>query len=217
MIWKLKSKEETLHDENVNLETEEVPDDHNFCPNCGNELNDTHTFCDNCGFNLANPETAPQKENIIEKYKIPIIAGIIVAIIVIVGLIALTSLGSESTEYKMPPQTITVGAEYFEIPGEFVGDPSSIDVKSDGGVVSFSEGWSDGYEHIYISVMSSAYAVDLESVAASEGGIHKNLMGYDGYYNEEDLSHYSFTFVLDDKLCVIETSSPYLFDDIKVL
>lgn len=211
--------------ENVDLKTEEqttdmtesILEDHNFCPNCGKELNNAHTFCDNCGFNLANPETSPQKENFIEKYKIPVMVGMIVVIIAIVGLIAMSSFNDESSYVKLPPQTVTVGAEYFQIPGEYVGDPSSIDVKSDGGVTSFSQGWSDGYEHIYITVMSSAYDVDLESVVASEGGIHKNLMGYDGYYSEDDVSHYSFSFVLNNKICVIETSSPYIFDEILVV
>ena len=208
---------ESIVEEQVEEPVENNLDDHNFCPNCGTELNNTHIFCDNCGFNLANPETEPQKENFIEKYKIPIIIGIVVLIIAIAGLIALSTYNTENTDIELPPQTVTVGSEYFQIPGEFVGDPSSIDIKTDGGVVSFAEGWTHGSEYIHIVVLSSEYNADLESVAASEGGVHKKLMGYDGYYSEDDVSHYSFTFVLNDKICIIETTSPYLFDEIQVL
>lgn len=130
---------------------------------------------------------------------------------------AIASMMTTPEPIDLPAQDVTVGTEYFRIPGEFRAVPGSFDIKSEDYVFSNSESWSDGYDTINIAVMSSAADVDLESVAGSEGGVHKTMMGYEGYYNEIDINDYSFTFVLDDKICVIETTSPRLFDVITVL
>ena len=188
-------------------------DEINFCPNCGSEIADGD-FCDKCGTNLKNPQTNVTK-NILEKYKIPIIIGGIILVLIFAGLI-INSM-QEPEPIELPAQTVTVGAEYFEIPGRFALGAGPLDIDTANGVTSFSQSFKGDMDVINIAVLSSGYGVDLEEVVASQGGVHKNLMGYDGYYSELDMGDYSFAFVLDNKICVIETTSPYLFDEIKVL
>lgn len=200
----------------VETQKPKIDEDVNFCPNCGKELEDSAYFCEHCGVNLANPVEKSDYKDFIEKYKLPIIVGGILIFLVIIGMIFLTS-SHESSQIDLPAQTVIVGTEYFEIPGRFHTSPTSFDIDTDGGVISFSQSWSDNTDSFNIAILSSGYNVDLDSVAASEGGIHKNLMGYDGYYNEIDVGDYSFTFVLDNKICVVEASSPYIFDEIKVV
>ena len=183
----------------------------NFCPNCGEKLEDSEYFCQHCGVNLTNPNPKP---NFLEKYKLPLAVGVILIILLIIGIILFTS---SNTPAELPPQTVTVGGEYFEIPGRFYTVPSSFDIDTSGGIVSFSQSWSDDMDSFSIGIISAgASSADLESVIASEGGVRKNLMGYDGYYNEIDVGDYSFAFVLHNRICVVEASSPYIFDEIKV-
>lgn len=188
----------------------------NYCPNCGSELQKESVYCEECGVNIENPEMRPANgESLIQKYKIPIIILAIVAIIGISG--AIISSMSEPEPIELPPQEVTVGAEFFMIPGEFTAVPGSFDIKNDNYAFMNSQSWSDGYDTINIAILSSAVDTDLESIAGSEGGVHKTMMGYEGYYDEVDVSDYSFIFVKDDKICVIETTSPHLFDEISVL
>lgn len=188
----------------------------NYCPNCGSELQKESVYCEECGVNIENPEMRPANgESLIQKYKIPIIILAIVAIIGISG--AIISSMSEPEPIELPPQEVTVGAEFFMIPGEFTAVPGSFDIKNDNYAFMNSQSWSDGYDTINIAILSSAIDTDLESIAGSEGGVHKTMMGYEGYYDEVDVSDYTFIFVKDDKICVIETTSPHLFDEISVL
>lgn len=188
----------------------------NYCPNCGSELQNGAVYCEECGVNIENPEMRPANgESLIQKYKIPIIILALVAIIGISG--AIISSMSEPEPIELPPQEVTVGAEFFMIPGEFTAVPGSFDIKNDNYAFMNSQSWSDGYDTINIAILSSAVDADLESIAGSEGGVHKTMMGYEGYYDEVDVSDYSFIFVKDDKICVIETTSPHLFDEISVL
>lgn len=208
------SKIESIQTSKINKSSD---DKSAFCPNCGESLEDSENFCVNCGFNHNASEIADEKKNLIEKYKIPIIIAIIAIVLIISGLIASSLMSPDYSNVELPAQTVTVGSEYFKIPGEFVVDPSSIDVTTESGVVSFSQGWKTSTEHIYIGIITSGYPnVDLDSVAALNGGVHKTLMGYEGYYNENDLGDYSFSFVLDNKICMIDVSSPYLFDEIEI-
>jgi len=199
-----------------NIEEVEKEVEFKYCPNCGNKLQKEAVFCEECGVNLENPEMKPaNEESLIQKYKIPIIIIAIVAIIGISG--AIISSMSEPEPIELPAQEVTVGSEFFRIPGGFSAVPGSFDIKTENYVFSNSQSWSDGYDTINIAVLSNGIDVDLESVAGSEGGVHKTLMGYEGYYDEIDVNDYVFTFVMDDKICVIETTSPHLFDEITVL
>lgn len=187
-----------------------------YCPNCGAYVADSENFCDECGTNLKTPSIQTDA-SFIEKYKVPIIVAIIVVIFIFAGLIALGSFNQDTGPVELPPQRVTVGAEFFEIPGQFAINAGPLDIDTQNGVTTFGQSFTYNYDTISIGVISSYQNIDLESIAASEGGVHKTLMGYDGYYNEIDVNDYSFAFVLDGKLCVIETTSPYLFDEITIL
>lgn len=183
-----------------------------FCENCGNRLEDGEEFCSECGKDL----NALPKESFTEKNKKALIVGGVI-IIALIAVIAITSFISYNQQpVELPDQTVTVGAEYFVIPGDFYSSPTSFDVDTSGGTVSFSDSWKNDRDALSISIISSGYDVDLESVVSSQGGVKKSLMGYDGYYKEIDVNDYCFAFILDGKICVIETTSPHVFDEIEV-
>ena len=64
--------------------------------------------------------------------------------------------------------------------------------------------------------MTIPYNVDGEEVAASQGGVYKNMMGVNGYYIEDN-GVYTFAFVDGTYLNVVSASSPYLLDEITYL
>lgn len=184
-----------------------------YCHNCGEKVEHENEFCENCGTSLT-PQQQPKYKEFIKKNKIPLIisaTAIIVLLIVIVTLsIAPTTLIDVGT------QTISVGSNRFEIPGDYEVDPSSIDVDYTGYNAVFSQAYSNGDEVIGIGVMNIPYNVDGESIAASDGGIHKSLMGVSGYYTESE-GLYTFTFVDGAYLNIITVTSPYVFDEITYL
>ena len=187
-----------------------------YCINCGANVTNAENFCEECGADLNAPPKQTD-ESFIKKYKFPIIVAVIAIILVFAGLIVMSSFNQNTGPVELPQTTVTVGAEYFKIPGQFAINADPLDIDTRDGVTSFSQSFSYNHETINIAVMSSMYDIDLESVAASQGGVHKTLMGYDGYYDDSDINHYSFAFVLDGKICLIETTSPYLFDEIEVV
>lgn len=193
---------------------DELPVSNNTCPNCGENIEDSENFCENCGHDLKNQNVA-KKNNFIKQYKIPLIVG---ATILIVAVIILAAISFVPTEKNVGTKVVSVGSHEFEIPGDYVISPSSIDVDYTGYSAVFSQGYSnkDG-EIIYLTVMTVPYNVDGESVAASNGGVQKNMMGVNGYYKENDVDVYSFAFVDGKFLNVVGVSSPYIFDEITYL
>lgn len=187
----------------------------NFCDKCGKEIDEGEEFCSECGNDL-NADMKSEESFIEKNRKAILIGGIMVAVVLAIIIIP-SFMGQNDAPVTLPPQTVTVGSEYFEIPGDYYSSPASFDIDTYGGVISFSDSWKNSKDSFSIAVLSSSYSADLESVIASEGGIHKKMMGYDGYYQEIDINDYSFTFILDGKICVIEATSPHVFDDIKVL
>ncbi|WP_405315354.1 double zinc ribbon domain-containing protein [Methanobrevibacter sp.] len=187
----------------------------NFCENCGNEIEEGEEFCSECGNDLNIP--LKSEGSFLEKNRKVLLVGGAMILVVLAIILIPSFMSYNNAPIELPPQTVTVGAEYFEIPGDFYSSPASFDIDTYGGVISFSDSWKNSKDSLSIAVLSSSISVDLESVIASEGGIRKNMMGYDGYYNEIDVNDYSFVFILDGKICVIETTSPHVFDEIKVL
>ena len=183
----------------------------NICPSCGESTKYNENFCENCGTDLNTPQTARKKININEKNKIPII---IIATVVIVVVIIAATLAFTAKPADVGTQRVSVGINDFIIPGDYKIDPSTIDVDYTGYNAVFSQGYSNGDEIIYIGVMNIPPGVDGESVAASQGGTHKSLMGVSGYYTEDGDGFYSFAFVDGAYLNVVTVSSPYVLDEI---
>lgn len=199
----------------VSIETD---DQNNYCTNCGESIADSENFCENCGAELNAPSAVKKdsivdrikNEKILEKYKVPII---IAATVIIVAIIIYATLVITAPEPDVGTRMVTVGTNSYIIPGDYRIDPSSIDVDYTGYNVVFAQGYANAEEAIHISAMNIPYGVDGESVAASQGGVYKNLMGVDGYYIEDD-GYYTFAFVDGAYLNVVTTTSPYVFDQI---
>lgn len=59
-------------------------------------------------------------------------------------------------------------------------------------------------------------SVDAHDILKEVGGENRNIMGYDGYY--EDLSDaYAFSFVKDNKMVTVYSSSPDIFGSVEVV
>ena len=184
-----------------------------FCPNCGASVINSENFCEDCGASL-NSQNSPKKESFIEKYKIPIIIGIVLIIALIVGWAL--SLSINEPVKDVGTQTVEVGSTDFSIPGDFRIDPSTIDVDYKYSTATFAKGWSNEFDGLYISTMLVPYNVDAQEVLASEGGVQKNMMGYEGYYTEDD-GVYTFAFETGGYICVVSASSRYVLDEVTCL
>lgn len=181
------------------------------CPGCGESIKNNENFCENCGTKLNTPKAVPKKGNFIRKNKIPII---IIATVIIVVVIIAAAISFTAKPADVGTQRVSVGINDFVIPGDYKIDPSTIDVDYTGYNAVFSQGYSNGEEAIYISVMNIPPGVDGESVVSSQGGTHKSLMGVSGYYTEDGNGYYSFAFVDGTYLNVVTVSSPYVLDEI---
>ena len=184
-----------------------------FCPNCGNELSDNDDFCSECGTNLNSPAVSFTQKN----RKPIIIAGCILAVVIVAVISASLISNLNSQEETLPPQNVEVGSTNFLIPGDFSLDPSTIDIDYKYSSAMFAQGWSnpDG-EMIYISTMTVPYNVDASDVLASKGGVEKTLMSHEGYYTEDD-GIYNFAFEDGGYICVVSVSSAHLLDEIDCL
>lgn len=186
----------------------------NTCPNCGKNIENSLNFCENCGTKINTLQIVTKKENIFEKYKNPII---ILATVVIIAIIIAATLSFTAKPADVGTYTVTVGSNRFEIPGDYVVDPSTIDVDYTGYNVMFSQAYTNKDEIIFIGVMNVPYGVDAQQVVSSQGGVQKNLMGVNGYYSQDGNGYYTFAFVDGAYINVVTVSSPYILDQITYL
>lgn len=208
---KLNENAKFCHECGNSINSNSIKDKINQCPECGRKLDKSKQHCEHCGakLNILNNQSKDH-ENFISKYKIPLII-IIFASIIILSLFIISSLYTEPS-----PNIQVVEVETFQLPSDFKLDPSSRHMENDNGVITSSKMWTDGKDYIGIIVIHSGYRVDLDAAAANIGGVKKTLMGYEGYYLENN-TIYSFAFPLNGKLCIIAVSNPQLFNEIKVL
>lgn len=178
-----------------------------FCPNCGENLKTDDYFCKNCGFKIKEPKK--QKESFLDKYKTTII--VIAAILAV----AIVSFGAYSMLSPTASQEVQVDEVSFTIPDTYA-ENADLDTSEEESQMTYkSKYFDDGENSIQIDVMRSK-DVDVKDVAEEMGGEKKNMLGYDGYY-EELSDAYSFTFVKDNSLITIYTSSYDVFNQIEVL
>ena len=173
-----------------------------YCRNCGVKLKEKDVYCPNCGEKSITPN-----QSFFNKYKLPLIIIAIVAIILI-SFVVLT------------PQTqiVRVDNVEFEIPANYVNDPSRTDVNYDGNVKSSAMGWSNDKTYIEIGVTRTpGSGINSKEVAANVGGSPTKMLGYSGYYQKYDNESYSFVFGLKDKVCMVYVSDYDAFNDIKVI
>ena len=114
-------------------------------------------------------------------------------------------------------QDVQVDTFSFSIPeGYELNEDLSIN-ESDGKDRLVSRFWQNSDDFIQIDVSySTGGNVDQNKVARDLGGNKTSMMGYDGYY-EEISDAYSFTFVKDNKLITVYTSTADLLDEIELL
>ncbi|MBQ6099905.1 zinc ribbon domain-containing protein [Methanobrevibacter sp.] len=172
------------------------------CRKCGEKLKENAQFCQNCG------EKVPGKNKpFFNKYLI------IIVIILIFGTIVLSAMIITSQT-----QTVKVDNVEFEIPSDYVNEPSRTEVSVDEGVKSSAMGWSNDKNYIEIGVTRMpGSGINSNEVAASIGGTPTKMFGYSGYYQKHDENSYSFVFGLKDEVCMIYVSNYDAFGDVKVL
>lgn len=188
------------------------------CPRCGETNDEDAKFCDNCGTSIETIELEIN-ETFIEKNKIPLIIIGTTALLVGLFLIISPSEIPNSTVFNLegePTKRVDVDGIFIKIPEEFTFDPKSLDLDYKNYVMSSSKGWSHETEHIGSGVMRIfALNANPNEAIGANGGVQKNMYGYNGYYIEHE-DGYSFTFTKDNKICIIMVSSPYLFDKISI-
>lgn len=140
-----------------------------YCKSCGEELQNEALFCANCG------EKASQKhKSFLNKY-------IVLAIIILIVL----AIFITSTFVLNQTQTVKVDNVEFQLPADYVSEPSRTDVSYDGNVKSSAMGWSNDENYIEIGVMRTlGEGINSQKVASTIGGTPTKMLGYSGYYFE---------------------------------
>ena len=174
-----------------------------YCPKCGEKLKDDAVFCGNCGEKVSNKDKAR-----LNKYAFLIV----VAVLIIFAVFLSTTLTSNQT------QVVRVDNVEFELPADYVREPSRTEVSVDENVKSSAMGWSNDKYYIEIGVTKTpGSGFNSEEVAASLGGTPTKMFGYSGYYLEYENEGCAFIFGLKDEVCMIYVSDYDAFDDVKVI
>ena len=173
-----------------------------YCRNCGEKLKDDAQFCGNCG------EKVPKvQKSFINKYVILIV----LVLIILAVILAAISISNQT-------QVVTVDNVQFELPADYVSEPSRFDENYDGNVKSTARAWSNDKHYIEIGVTRTLESgVNSDEVASSLGGTPTKMFGYTGYYLEYDYGGYAFVFGLKDEVCMIYVSDYDAFSDVKVI
>lgn len=173
-----------------------------YCPRCGEELKKDALFCGNCG------EKVSGKGNpFFNKYFILVI--VILAVLVI--FLSTTFLFNQT-------QVVMVDDVQFELPSDYVEEPSRSEVSYDENVKSTAMGWSSNKYYIEIGVTETpGFGFNSEEVAATLGGTPTKMFGYTGYYLDYENEGCAFVFPLKDEVCMVYVSDYDAFDDVKVI
>lgn len=172
-----------------------------YCPNCGEKLKEDALFCANCG------QKVSKRHNNLNKYFI-----LIIIVIIVLAIFLSVSFMSNQT------QTVRVDNVKFELPADYVKEPSRTNVSYDENVKSTAMGWSNDKYYIEIGVSKTPGAgFNSEEVAAGLGGTPSKMFGYSGYYLEFENEGCAFVFGLKDEVCMVYVSDYDAFDDVRVI
>lgn len=172
-----------------------------YCPNCGEKLKEDALFCANCG------QKVSKRHNNLNKYFI-----LIIIVIIVLAIFLSVSFMSNQT------QTVRVDNVKFELPADYVKEPSRTNVSYDENVKSTAMGWSNDKYYIEIGVSKTpGSGFNSEEVAAGLGGTPSKMFGYSGYYLEFENEGCAFVFGLKDEVCMVYVSDYDAFDDVRVI
>lgn len=172
-----------------------------YCRKCGEPLKDEALFCANCG------EKVPGKNKFKHKY---LFLAIIILIILAISASALL-LNNQT-------QTVKVDNVEFELPGDYVSEPSRTEVNYDENIKSSSMGWSNDENYIEIGVTRTpGQGINSEKVASTIGGSPSKMFGYSGYYLEYENEGYAFVFGMRDEVVMVYVNNYDAFEDVKVI
>lgn len=171
-----------------------------YCQKCGVKLKEDAQFCPNCGEKVHQPKNFT---------KYIILMAVIMIILVVLGYIFLSN---DQT------QIVKVDDVRFELPADYVNEPSRTEVSYDENVKSSSMGWSNDKYYIEIGVSKTpGSGFNSEEVAAGLGGTPTKMFGYYGYYLEYENEGCAFVFGMKDKVCMVYASDYDAFKDVKVI
>ena len=117
-----------------------------------------------------------------------------------------------------PTQTVMVDNVKFELPEDYVSEPTRTEFSLEDNVKSTAMGWSNDKYYIEIGVTKTpGSGFNSEEVAASLGGTPTKMYGYTGYYLEYENEGCAFVFGLRDEVCMVYVSDYDAFGDVKVV
>ena len=173
-----------------------------YCPDCGCELKENALFCPNCGKKIPN-----KHKSFLNKYTILIIVVLIVLAIFLTSTLVLNQT-----------QTVKVDDVKFELPVDYVSEPSRTEVSIDENVKSTAMAWSNDKNYIEIGVSKTpGLGFNSEEVAAGLGGTPTKMYGYTGYLLEYENEGSAFVFPLKDEVCMVYVSDYDAFGDVAVV
>ena len=156
-------------------------------------------------------EVQKQNQGFLNRHRNLIIA---VAAIIVIGVVA---VGAVSIFLPAGGQQVDVDSFTFNVPQDFTVDEDMSVDETDNGIVYVSKFMQNDEDTIQIDVMfAESDLVDANDVLNVMDGDAQSMMGYDGYF-EEYSDAYAFSFVKDNKLVTVYTTSYDLFDEIEVL
>lgn len=171
-----------------------------YCRKCGEPLKDEALFCANCG------EKVQGKNKFKRKY-------LFLAIIIVIIL----AISASAMLLNNQTQTVKVDNVEFELPADYVSEPSRTEVDYDENIKSSSMGWSNDENYIEIGVTRTpGQGMNSEKVASTIGGSPSKMFGYSGYYIEFENEGYAFVFGIRDEVMVYVNNYD-AFEDVKVI
>lgn len=199
-----------------------IPENSNFCPECGKsmETKKIKKFCPNCAAYLDGKVICPEcckntlekEPYFLSKYKLPLIA------VLILGIILVATVILTDDEYYEPvgSQITSIDGIDFEIPEYYEHNAEEDKVITDRGITTTTKTFESDDGIIIIDVMKSHDTEPITDLYSPKGN-KTVLLGQEGYLEKLDGGIYSFSFEYDDKECNVYVSDEYIFDEIGVV